>query len=65
MSPAFQKKGYGSEFLKAIKADMHKIGVGNIILETNKETPAEYFYLKHGFLSETNTRGLTLVCAVH
>lgn len=65
VSPAFQKKGYGSEFLKAIKADMHKIGVGNIILETNKETPAEHFYLKHGFLSETNTRALTLVCDVN
>lgn len=64
VTSVYQKKGYGADFLKAIKMDMKKIGVGNIILETNKDTPAEYFYLKQDFFPETNTRTLRLVCAV-
>lgn len=46
------------------KMDGQIIGVGNIILETNKDTSAEYFYLKQDFFPETNTRTLRLVCAV-
>ncbi len=44
-----QKKGAGTHLLETIKADLSVAGIPNIILETDKGTPAEQFYLKHGF----------------
>ncbi|MDI4585221.1 GNAT family N-acetyltransferase [Oenococcus sp. UCMA 14587] len=62
ISPNRQHQGFGSDFLKEIKHAMLKIGIENIILETNKETPAEHFYFKNGFRSVTDPRSLMLVC---
>ncbi|MDV7687638.1 GNAT family N-acetyltransferase [Oenococcus oeni] len=62
ISSDHQHQGFGSDFLKEIKRAMHKIGVENIILETNKDTPAEHFYFKNGFTSVTDPHSLSLVC---
>lgn len=58
-----QKKGAGTLLLETIKADLSVAGIPNIILETDKGTPAEQFYLKHGFTLQPDQRSLTLVCA--
>lgn len=46
---ACQGQGLGGKFMAAIEADTKKKGLKAIILNTERGTPAEGFYLKNGF----------------
>ncbi len=45
----YQNKGYGTKFMNLLKEAVLEIGCNAIILDTDLETPAEYFYKKNGF----------------
>lgn len=47
--PNYQKNGRGKIFLSEIKIHLNKQGIEDIALDTDKNTPAERFYLKNGF----------------
>ena len=44
-----QGKGYGSQFLSAIEKEINRLGMHNIILNTEKGFDSEKFYIKNGF----------------
>ena len=47
--PDFQRTGVGSRLLAHLKDYLGEAGVNTIYLGTNKGTPAEAFYRKHGY----------------
>ena len=47
--PNYQKNGRGQIFLSEIKINLNKQGIEDIALDTDKNTPAEKFYLRNGF----------------
>ena len=51
-----QGKGFGSQFLDLVEADIKKRGLNAIILNTSKDVPAYDFYLKNGFKTEDDLR---------
>lgn len=56
VSYASQGKGYGSQFLDLVDADIKKKGLNAIILNTSKNVPAYDFYLKNGFQVDEGLR---------
>lgn len=44
-----QGRGIGSRFLAEIEAEILKLGLDGMMLNTEKGVPAEHFYLKNGF----------------
>lgn len=44
-----QGRGIGSHFLAEIEAEILKLGLDGMMLNTEKGVPAEHFYLKNGF----------------
>jgi aminoglycoside 6'-N-acetyltransferase I len=47
--PDAQRTGVGSRLLNRLEEHLGKSGVNSIYLGTNKGTPAEAFYRKHGY----------------
>lgn len=47
--PEMQNKGCGTEFIKQIKLLLAQQQIQNIVLLTQKDTPAYSFYIKNGF----------------
>ncbi len=47
--PDFQRTGVGTRLLHALEERLRKTGVSTIYLGTNRGTPAEAFYRKHGY----------------
>jgi GNAT superfamily N-acetyltransferase len=51
-----QGKGYGSQFLELVDADIKSRGMNAIILNTSQDVPAYDFYLKNGFTADEELR---------
>jgi ribosomal protein S18 acetylase RimI-like enzyme len=49
VSYEMQGRGIGSWFIKAIEEDIKEQGINGIILNTEKDYPAQKFYEKNGF----------------
>ena len=49
ISHNMQGKGFGSQFLSKIEKDLKKLNLNGIILNTEKDYPAQKFYEKNGF----------------
>lgn len=49
-----QGKGYGSQFLSEIEKEINRLGIYNIILNTEKGFASEAFYIKNGFKQLSN-----------
>ena len=49
LSPAYQRKGYGSQFIKLISDCVANENCDSILLGTQRDYPAHRFYLKNGF----------------
>lgn len=49
VSPSYQNQGIGSYFLEQIEIAIQKEGIDAILLNTDKDIPAEAFYHKNGF----------------
>ena len=49
VSPKMQGKGIGSQFMKIIEAEVKKLGLSGIFLQTDIDKPAFSFYTKNGF----------------
>jgi GNAT superfamily N-acetyltransferase len=47
--PDAQRTGVGTRLLRHLEDRLREIGVNTIYLGTNKRTPAEAFYRKHGY----------------
>ena len=47
--PDVQRTGVGTRLLKRLEERLGKSGVSTVYLGTNKETPAEAFYKRHGY----------------
>jgi aminoglycoside 6'-N-acetyltransferase I len=47
--PDVQRTGVGSRLLNRLEVHLSKSGVNTVYLGTNKGTPAEAFYRKHGY----------------
>ena len=47
--PDVQRTGVGTRLLRHLEERLGEAGVKTIYLGTRKETPAEYFYEKHGY----------------
>lgn len=50
-----QKKGLGNIFLREVKKDLVKRNIPTIVLDTDRETPAEKFYLNNQFYTIKNS----------
>lgn len=50
-----QQKGLGKIFLSAIKTNLSERQIPTIILDTDRETPAEKFYLQNNFTSSEDS----------
>lgn len=44
-----QHSGLGTVLLKQVKQELHKRSISAIMLDTDRGTPAEKFYIKNGF----------------
>lgn len=49
ISPELQRKGHGSELLKAVESYVKEHHLAGFTLSTNRYTPAPNFYRKNGF----------------
>lgn len=49
-----QGNGIGTELLNYVKESLIKLGYRQMVLLTNKEIPAEEFYIKNGFYNNQN-----------
>ena len=50
-----ESKGFGSQFMQLIKADLQLRNIPDIMLDTDKGMPAEKFYIKNGFETSEDT----------
>lgn len=51
INPAFQRRGYGSELIKAAEVYIDEHGLAGFTLTTNRFSPAPEFYKKNGFIN--------------
>jgi len=50
--PDYQGQGLGGRLLDYVKGELHKEGIGTMLLNTERGYPAEKFYEKNGFKTD-------------